>query len=73
MGCVRHREHLVALCNHLLGEAVVDLVRCQQAQTRVVVLFVVPGEEPSAKGLCVLEAAKSSVRYDGVNSRIRMA
>src|SRR5690606_40988581 len=58
MGCVRRCEHLVALCDHLLREAVVDLVRCQQAQTRVVMLVVVPGEEPPAKGLCVLQAAK---------------
>jgi len=72
MRCVRHRDHLVALCHHLLGEAVVDLVRCQQAQTRVVVLVVVPGEEPPAKGLCVLQAAKPVGEVPSVRERLEL-
>lgn len=49
-----------------------DLVRCQQAQTRVVVLFVVPDEEPPARGLCVLQAAKLVGEVRSVLERLEL-
>jgi len=52
----------------LIGEAVVDVVRGQEADAAVAVLAVVPVEEGAAVGAAVLPGAEAYVHFAGPSS-----
>jgi hypothetical protein len=54
-------EHFLSLLDELFGPAVVQYIGCQQGDSAVMALVVVPRKKALAKGSCILEGLSSEM------------